>query len=142
MIALLDTNIIVDVLQARAPWNKAGEEIFLKAADNSFLGCMTAKSVSDIYYLCHRMLHSDSETRRLIAKLLQLFQVLDTAGIDVQKALASDITDYEDAVMIETALRSECECIVTRNLKDYAKSPVPVYNPEQFLALLAASGQS
>ena len=41
-----------------------------------------------------------------------------------------------DAVMIETAIREQMDCIVTRNLSDYAKSPIPVYTPNAFLALL------
>lgn len=141
MIALLDTNIIVDVLQSRKPWNKTGEEIFLEASRDSFTGCITAKSVTDIYYLCHRTLHNDSAARSLIAKLFQLFHVLDTTGMDTQMALASSVSDYEDAVMIETACRSGCDCIVTRNIKDYSKSALPVYDPEQFLSLLHESNQ-
>jgi len=135
MTALLDTNVIVDALQLREPWNKAAESIFLKVANNAFIGCITAKSVTDIYYLCHHTLHDDAKTRSLISKLFQLFQVLDTAGVDTEKALASDVSDYEDAVMVETALREKCDCIVTRNVKDYPASAIPVYTPDEFLQL-------
>lgn len=38
--------------------------------------------------------------------------------------------------MVETAIRSEMDCIVTRNVKDYAKSSVKVYEPSAFLKLL------
>lgn len=37
------------------------------------------------------------------------------------------------SVVLESALRSGVDCIVTRNLKDYKKSPVPVYSPSAFL---------
>ena len=36
--------------------------------------------------------------------------------------------------MIATAARSEVDCIVTRNTHDYAKSPVAVFTPEEFIA--------
>ena len=39
--------------------------------------------------------------------------------------------------MIETAVRSGADCIVTRNTKDYSKAPLPVYTPEAFIELLA-----
>lgn len=139
MTALLDTNVIVDALQSREPWNKAAESIFLKIANNAFIGCITAKSVTDIYYLCHHTLHDDAKTRSLISKLFQLFQVLDTTGVDTEKALASDVSDYEDAVMIETALREKCDCIVTRNVKDFSASTIPVYTPDEFLQLFTNS---
>ena len=38
--------------------------------------------------------------------------------------------------MVETAIRSEMDCIVTRNVKDYAKSPITVYEPNEFISLL------
>ena len=52
--------------------------------------------------------------------------------------VVNNISDYEDAVMIEAAARAEIDCIVTRNLKDYAGAPMPVYPPAQFVELLYA----
>ena len=40
--------------------------------------------------------------------------------------------------MVETAARTGIDCIVTRNLKDYAGAPMPVYSPAQFIELLYA----
>ena len=48
--------------------------------------------------------------------------------------------DKEDAVMIETAVRSGMDCIITRNTKDYARSVIPVYTPKQFVRLLEQEG--
>jgi len=63
-----------------------------------------------------------------------LFELLDTAGMDCRRAISSELTDYEDAMIVETALRCGVDCIVTRNLKDYERSPVQVYSPSAFLA--------
>lgn len=41
MNVLIDANIIIDALQARKPWNKAAEEIFLLAAGEKFNGYIT-----------------------------------------------------------------------------------------------------
>ena len=71
-----------------------------------------------------------------MSTLLIPFDVLDTAGIDCRKALSSDISDFEDAVMTETALRANMDYIVTRNERDYVKSPVPVCTPSELLKLL------
>jgi hypothetical protein len=104
-----------------------------------FNGYITAKSCADIYYLTHRCTHSDKDTRAILSKLYILFDVLDTCGIDVRRAISSDVSDYEDAVMIETALRAEFDCIVTRNTKDYANSPILVYSPTDFIKHLEGS---
>ena len=81
----------------------------------------------------HKALHSAEETKKVLGVLFNLFEILDTCGIDCRKALTSDI-----AVMIEAAARAEIDCIVTRNLKDYAGAPMPVYSPAQFVELLYA----
>ena len=69
--------------------------------------------------------------------LFGLFDLLDTAGMDCRRAISSDISDFEDAVMVESALRCDIDSIVTRNLKDYTKSSVPVYAPSDFLNMLS-----
>lgn len=95
-----------------------------------------AKSVTDIYYLIHRLTHSDAETRKILSKLFTLFHLLDTTSLDCRKAISSEIGDYEDAIMVETAICSEIDCIVTRNVKDYTKSSVKVCEPAALIKLL------
>lgn len=138
MKALIDTCVIVDVLQSREPFCEKAQTIFLAAANNQFTGCMTAKSATDIYYLTHRYTHDDKASRSVLNKLFTIFEVLDTAGMDCRHAIPSGISDFEDAVMVETAVRTEMNCIVTRNIKDFANSSVPVFTPQEFLEKLAA----
>lgn len=142
MRVLIDTCVIIDALQARAPFAEAAQKIFIYSANQQFEGYITAKSVTDIYYLTHRLTHSDAETRKILSKLFTLFHVLDTASLDCRKAISSEISDYEDAIMVETAIRSGMDCIVTRNVKDYATSSVPVYEPSAFLSILEAENES
>lgn len=136
MRALIDTCIVIDALQSREPFCREAQEIFLAIANKQFTGFLTAKSVTDIYYLTHRHTHSDKETRIVLSKLFSLFELLDTAGMDCRKAISSDISDYEDAVMVESALRANMDCIVTRNIKDYTKSLVSIYATADFLQFL------
>lgn len=138
MRVLLDTCVILDALESRQPFSKDAEELFLAAANNLFTGCITAKASTDIYYLMHRHTHSDKASREVLNKLFSLFEVVDTAGMDCRRAIPSPVLDFEDAVMIETAARTEATYIVTRNLKDFARSPVPVLSPKDFLAALNA----
>ena len=138
MRALIDTCVIIDVLQNREPFSKDAQTLFLAAANNQFIGCITAKAATDIYYLMHRFTHDDTASRAVLNKLFLLFSLLDTAGMDCRHAVLSPVADFEDAVMIETAIRTESDCIVTRNVHDYTKSKVPVYTPAEFLKLLEA----
>jgi hypothetical protein len=76
------------------------------------------------------------ETRKILSKLYTLFHLPDTTSLDCRKAISSEISDYEDAIMVETAIRSEMDCIVTRNVKDYTTASVTVYEPDALIALL------
>ena len=141
MRVLIDTCIIIDALQSRIPFAEAAQKIFLSSANKKFEGYITAKSVTDIYYLTHRLTHSDMETRKILSKLFMLFHLLDTTSLDCRKAISSEMNDYEDAIMVETAVRSGMDCIVTRNIKDYTKAAVNVLDPLAFLKLLEADNE-
>ena len=133
MKVLIDTCVIIDALQNREPFSKNAQDIFLLAANRRIDAFITAKSVTDIYYLMHRVTHSDKDTRNVLSRLFVLFGLSDTVGTDCRYALSSDVSDYEDAVMIETAARTQMDAIVTRNTKDCSKSAVPVLTPEELI---------
>ena len=133
MRTVIDTCVIVDALQSREPFCKEAQSIFLLCANRQFEGFLTAKAITDIYYLTHRQTHSDKATRDVLTKLYALFGLLDTTALDIRKAISAEISDFEDAVMVETAVRSGADCIVTRNTKDYAKAQIAVCTPEEFI---------
>ena len=136
MRALIDTCVVIDAMQSRAPFCEDAQKIFLLVANERIEGHLAASSVTDIYYLMHRHTHSDKEARKVLNTLFHLFGLLDTAGIDCRRALSSAMTDFEDAVMEEAAVRAGMDCIVTRNLKDYEKARIKVYSPPEFLKLV------
>ena len=130
---LIDTCVIIDALQSREPFSQHAQDIFLLAANRRIDAFITAKSVTDIYYLMHRVTHSDKDTRNVLSRLFVLFGLAVTVGTDCRYALSSEVSDYEDAVMIETAVRTQMDAIVTRNTKDYSKSAVTVLTPEELI---------
>lgn len=50
MRVLIDTNVILDVLQSREPWHKEGQTIFLAVANHVMTGWITAKQAADIHF--------------------------------------------------------------------------------------------
>lgn len=143
MRVLLDTNVIVDVLQKREPWFADGREIFYAIANKQITGCITAKEAADIHFFSRRQFtgqeNVDAKARQVMTKLFALFEIVDTLGIDCQNAIAIDNNDYEDAIMIESAARSGLDGIVTRNPEHFKVSPIPVYTPAEFLEQLRDS---
>ena len=137
MRALVDTNIIIDVLQKREPWCGAWKKIFLAIANKQVIGCLTAKQIADIHYFSRKQFKEqenvDKKCRTVITKLLALFELLDTLGIDCQDAIAIESNDYEDAIMISTAVRSSVDAIITRDKSHYRHAPIPIYTADEFV---------
>lgn len=142
MKAMIDTCIVVDALQKRESFFPEAESIFLLCANLKFDGFLSAKAITDIYYLTHQQTHSNEETRKIIRTLCNLFHLLDTTSLNIQKAISSEVSDFEGAVRIETAIRSKLDCIVTRNTSNYKQSVIPVYTPSEFIKLVKEESKS
>lgn len=136
MTAVVDTCILLDVLQNREPFFNNSFAIFLASTMERFKGIITAKSILDVHYILRKNLHNEQQARDWVNRLFSLFDIADTVQEDCRIAISSQTSDYEDAVMIETAKRIGADCIVTRNLRDYSLSPVPVFLPDDFLKKL------
>lgn len=44
--------------------------------------------------------------------------------------------DFEDGIHFYTALEANCKAIITRNIRDFKKSSIPVFQPKEFLTNL------
>ncbi len=136
MTALIDTCVIMDFLQRREPFYEDAYRIMRYLGTETFTGCITAKSATDLYDLIRRCTHSEKESRHTLQELFSLVGLLGTRAEDVLRAISSDISDFEDAVMVETGLRNHVDCIVTRNEKEYVDSALPVFVPSDFVQML------
>ena len=134
MNVLIDTNVILDAVMTRAPHHVSAEKLFLLTAEDKLNAAITASSVTDIYYLLHKHLHDADQTKQVLLKLFSLFEVLDVTGSDCEKALSMPMNDYEDALLATCAKRRKLDLIITRNLKDFAESPVKAIAPDDFLS--------
>lgn len=133
---LIDTNVIIDALTSREPWNESAEKIFIMAANHIINMYITASSATDIYYLVRKHLHDTNMAKQIMGKLYSLTGILEVTGSDCVDALASPITDYEDAVVARVAANAEMDYIVTRNVKDFQKGMVKVILPGEFIAVM------
>jgi predicted nucleic acid-binding protein len=134
MKVLIDTNVILDAVISRTPHHVSAEKLFLLAAEDKLNAAITASSVIDIYYLLHKHLHDADQAKQVLLKLFSLFEFLDVTGNDCEKALSMPMSDYEDALLATCAKRMKLDLIITRNLKDFAESPVKAIAPDDFLA--------
>lgn len=134
---LVDTNVIIDALTSREPFKKEAEQIFMFAANRIEDMYITASSATDIYYLVRKHLHSTEQAKSVMAKLYELFNLLDVTVSDCKEALLTEMGDYEDAVISCCALHNHIDYIVTRNIKDYEKSKVQAILPNQLIKMVS-----
>lgn len=135
MKVMIDTNIVLDVFLQREPFFQASYEVMKQSALEKLEGFVSASAATDIYYLLRRSLKDDEKAKDSMEKLLQLVGIADALGEDVHAAVASNMTDFEDALVASIAERCQMEYIITRNTKDYLESPVKALTPEEFLNL-------
>ena len=135
MRVLLDNDVNLDFVLARQPFFVEAEQIFIAIAQNKFEAYIASISAINIYYIGRKEIGRDSVLLEL-EKLLKLVKVCPVDSSNLQAALTSPITDYEDAVQHECAIAENLAAIVTRNTKDYKNATVKVYSPSEFLQIL------
>ena len=132
MKVIIDTNIILDVLSRREPHFETSAAI-LKFCGAQIIGFITASQTTDIFYLLRRDGKGSTESKKIIQKLTDNIKIADVTTADVKNALNSDMADYEDALLAFAGKRQKAKHIVTRNKKDYEKSPIPAISPQMLI---------
>ena len=135
MKVLFDTNIILDVLLDRKPFAEHASFLLSKVERSEINGFICATTVTTIHYLLSK--HLDKEKAIIsISSIVGLFEVASVSRIVIESALKSKFTDFEDSVLHESARHAGVEYIITRNIKDFKKSKIPVFTPTEFLSIL------
>jgi predicted nucleic acid-binding protein len=133
-LVLIDTNVILDLLLPRPAFLLEAQRITDRVEAGNCRALLCATTITTIDYLARKQL-GGAAARTAIAALLDLYDIAAVTRATLQMAVASNMPDFEDAVLAYSAHLAGAQAIVTRNLRDFAKSPVRAYTPSQFLAL-------
>lgn len=139
--ALIDLDVILDVLQERQPFYTASAAVLAAAEIGRIEGWVAAHSVTTLHYLLSRHVGA-TKARGAIGDLLGVLEVAAVDGTVIRQALALPVVDFEDAVQVAAALAVGARCVVTRNLADYRSSPLPAYAPAEVLPLIPGDDRS
>ncbi len=138
MKVLFDTNVILDVLLEREPHIDAAAKLFALVDNGRINGCICATTATTIYYIAAKSFGA-RRARDQVHGLLGLFEVAPVGKDVLDGALDVDFSDYEDAVLHEAARAAGATVIVTRDRDDFANAAIPVLDPIELLAVVAAS---
>lgn len=130
---LIDTNIILDIVQKREPFFADSYQALRKAVESDAECFISASAATDIFYMLRKSFHSAEKSKKILEQLSQLVTFADVQGMDVHTALMRSMPDFEDAVVDAVAERNGASYILTRNIKDFAGSIVPAITPTDFL---------
>ncbi len=129
---LIDINVILDVIFQR-PGEVASSAVIATCSQQN-QAYMAWHSVATLSYLIERQQNAKA-AHLAITELLVWAQVASTGHSDALQALQLTMTDFEDALQASAALACGANYIITRNVRDFAASPVPAITPEKYLAL-------
>jgi predicted nucleic acid-binding protein len=135
---LIDTNVILDVLETRQPHFECSRKAYNFALQKN-IGYISVAQTRDIAYFLAKITKSEQKAKDVVKDLVSSFNLLDILVIDAKNALDSKITDYEDALLAFCAARSGINYIITRNIRDFENSPVPAVSPKDFLEVILCS---
>jgi predicted nucleic acid-binding protein len=133
---LLDTNIILDALQERQPYDLPAKEILKRSQNGEFTCLFTANAAADIFYMYSKA--RDVKSARIALEfLLENYGVISVAHEDCTNALSFPLDDFEDALVVACAKKADVEYIVIRDdLLLTCDLPVKAITPTALLNII------
>src|SRR4030042_4210368 len=130
---LIDTNIVLDLLAKREPFYEGAAHIFSLADKNKLRLSISSLTFANTSYVLSRQ-KPVSEAREILRRFRILVTVLSLDEKIIDLALNdSKFIDFEDGLQYYSAIENNQDIILTRNLKDFKKSKIPVMTTEEYL---------
>ncbi|MBI3319490.1 MAG: PIN domain-containing protein [Candidatus Omnitrophica bacterium] len=131
----LDTDILLDLLLARAPHHVAASHLLSLIEAGKIRGYVSPLTVANLHYVLRRA----TARTTAIQHVRKLRLIVRIATLDEQimdRALSSEaFGDFEDAIQYYTAVTHQMDGLITRNKRDYRRATIPLYTAEEYLAI-------
>ncbi len=130
---LIDANILLDVLQNREPHVQFSSVIWKLCETGKAKGYVSALTFANLVYVMRKEL-TPKDIEETLRALSLIFEFIDFSASDLSHAAELGWDDFEDAIQSVTAERLHADYIITRNVKDFAKSKVVAFTPSELIA--------
>jgi predicted nucleic acid-binding protein len=138
MRVLLDTNVLLDAILQRSPWHREADAILQADALGQVACAATTLSLATVFYVAEKAVGA-GKARAAVRKCLGALAILSIEKRTLLDADALAGGDFEDNILIAAAVAASLDAIVTRNVADFAHSPIPVWEPAELLKRLAGA---
>lgn len=130
---LIDANILLDVLQNREPHVQASSVVWKLCETEKAKGYVSALTFANLVYIMRKEL-DPKKIEETLKALSLIFEFADFNVSDLTHAAELEWDDFEDAVQSVTAERVHADYIITRNVRDFAKSKEVAFTPSELIA--------
>lgn len=128
----LDTNILIDYVQARAGGDDA-KQLLVRGRDGDIELYASFLTFANMAYI----LDGKTDIYELFAMLTGFIKVLPMDGGQLQTALTRRVKDFEDMLQYQCAKVAGCDVIVTCNKRHYTEfSDLPLMTANEILTEL------
>lgn len=132
---LLDINIILDWLARREPFYQEAAGLFSLADKEKVFLFTSALSIANINYVLLKQ-RNQEEAKQIFRKLNLIVGILCLDEKTINLAFNdNEFKDFEDALQYFSAIENWIEIIITRYLKDFENSKIPVMTAGQFIEI-------
>lgn len=128
----LDTDVLLDFLLDRQPFNNQAKLIFNLADLAEIEILISALSIANANYVLARFVATEQRMNSL-SQILAFVRICPLSASEIHQALSLNFKDFEDGIQYATAVINKADIIVSRNIGDFKKSLIPVMTPEVFL---------
>jgi len=129
---LLDTDVLIDVALDRHPHAGPASELLDRIEHGAENACIAWHTVSNFYYIVAPS-RGGMSARDFIVELTRFVAVATTGTEAIRYAAELPMADFEDAMQVAAARACGARHIVTRNVRDYARSPIRAVDPQTAL---------
>ena len=131
---LVDTNIVIDLLAKREEFLQEAQELFTLSDQKKVKLFVSSLTFANTYYLLSQSLKIEN-ARKILRKFKVLVEVLPMDDKIIDLSLDSDFKDFEDAIQYHTAIENDLDLVITRNLKDFKLSKIPVLTAKNYIEI-------
>lgn len=128
----VDTNIVIDLLAKREPYYKDAQALFTRADSGEINLLISSLTFANAYYSIVKH-HKEVDAKKFLSKFKVLVSILPLDEKAIDLALVSDFEDFEDGLQYNIALDNRADVILTRNIKDFKHSVIPVMTAQEYL---------
>lgn len=132
---LLDTDVLIDTALDRSPHSQPASDLLDKIEHGAESAFIAWHSVANFYYIVAPV-SGGASARDFIVELTRFVSVATTDTEAVRYAAGLPMSDFEDAMQVAAARACGARHIVTRNVRDYQRSPIPAVDPRQAMHVL------